>query len=60
MSFVYPEGWADAVRAPIKLTMVLIGNAQGARTDNDPDILPPAANNAPMTFQVDFIVSKLL
>ena len=34
----YMVGWVDAVRAPIKLCSVLIGNVEGVRPPDDPDL----------------------
>ena len=34
----YFEGWVDAVRAPLKFCSVLVGNVEGVRSPDDPDV----------------------
>ena len=34
----YFEGWVDAVRAPLKFCRVLVGNVEGVRSSDYPDV----------------------
>lgn len=59
----YFEGWADAVRAPLKFCSVLVGNVEGVRSPDDPDDTKacrssPSPSSAPEPVDVQAVQTR--